>query len=549
MGSGTKSPQTSVPAPLQTAPLPASSSAFTKSWLRFAFPSLPDLIFVALLVCFALGPLSQKLLSDGDIGWHIRNGQQILISHSLPRTDSFSSTMSGRPWFAWEWLYDAGIGAIYNIVGLNGVVAASALIIALTFLIAFRVMVRDGANYVLALITLLLAVSASMIHALARPHLISWLFVVIWFAILEREENRQQDPSTPSRLYWLPVLMLLWVNLHGGFLLGFVLLAAYLLEAVATFFRTASSSRGQALSRTKSLAEVTALSAVASLVNPYGYRLYLHIYQYLSNRFLMTHINEFKSPDFHGVAERCFLLLLVIAVLAAASAWRNGSLSHWFLLLFAASAGLRASRNLPVAALLLAMIAAPYLSDLLLRLSRSESSSVIRAFAARLQAFSAKMSHTQAALRGPLWPILATFAVLWACLHNGALGPYRAMDAHFDPKHFPVNAVDRLAAERTTEPIFTQDSWGGYLIYRLYPQTKVVVDDRHDLYGEQFLQEYLKALHVESGWQSVLDGWNVNLVVMPQNSKLAAALQKDSRWRVIETDDVATTFQRLTSQP
>jgi hypothetical protein len=123
------------------------------------------------------------------------------------------------------------------------------------------------------------------------------------------------------------------------------------------------------------------------------------------------------------------------------------------------------------------------------------------------------------------------------------------MDAHFDAKHFPVQAVDHLAAEHITDPIFTQDSWGGYLIYRLYPQTKVVVDDRHDFYGEQFLREYLKVLHVETGWQSTLDGWNVNLVVMPLNSKLTAALKQDSAWRTIESDEIAVTFHRIPSRP
>ena len=119
MGSGTKSPQASVPPPSQPPPQPVSSSALAQSWLRFVLPSLADLTFVALLLCFALGPLSQKLLSDGDIGWHVRNGQQVLTTHTLPHTDSFSSTMSGKPWFAWEWLYDSLIGGIYNVSGLD----------------------------------------------------------------------------------------------------------------------------------------------------------------------------------------------------------------------------------------------------------------------------------------------------------------------------------------------------------------------------------------------------------------------------------------------
>jgi len=546
MGSGTKSPQAEVPTPSPTAPGPFSS-AIAQSLLRFVLPSLADVIFVTLLLCFALGQLSQKLLSDGDIGWHIRTGQQILAVSSLPRTDPFSSSMNGKPWFAWEWLYDALVGEIYNVSRLNGVVAASALLIAITFLIAFRTMLRDGDNHLAALALVLLAVSASMIHALARPHLITWLFVVVWLAVLDGEQSNQG--STDYRLYWLPVLMSLWVNLHGGFLLGFVLLGIYLLAAIVNLMRSASPpARLSALSRMRSLAGVSVLSAIASLVNPYGYRLHLHIYQYLSNRFLMTHINEFKSPDFHGVAERCFLILLAITALAVATSWKKIAVSHYLLLMFAAYAGLRASRNIPIASLLLAILAAPILSDLLQRISRAPATSP-ESLAFRLQTFSARMAQTQAVLRGHVWPICALLAILGACLNHGALGPCRAMDAHFDPKHFPVQAVDRLTAEQNTQPIFTQDSWGGYLIYRLYQQTKVVVDDRHDFYGEQFLREYLKVLHVEPGWQSTLDGWNVNVDVLPQNSKLTTALKQDSSWQVIESDEVATTFQRIPAHP
>jgi hypothetical protein len=525
------------------------SQPLSPSWLRLALPSLPDVIFIALLFSFAVGPLSQKLLSDGDIGWHIRNGQLIVNLRVLPRTDVFSSTMNGQPWFAWEWLYDAIIGAVYNTTGLNGVVTISVWIIATSFLIAVRMMLRGGGNYIIILVLFLLAVSAAMIHALARPHLVSWLFVVVWFAILDREETEPGNTRLRTRLYWLPVLMLAWVNLHGGFLLGFVLLGIYAIAALLSAASRDAVARSIATRRVKLLAEISVLSALASLVNPYGYSLHLHIYRYLSNRFLMTHISEFKSPNFHGVAERCFVLLLAISSLAVAVSWRRCQRSHILLLLFSGYTGLHASRNIPISSLLLAMITAPLLSLHLQRFAEAQSGSVLRAFASRLHAFSKKTNLTQNQLKGHLWPALALIVIAWACLHNGSIGSSHLLNAHFDPRHFPVQAVDRFADEKVTEPVFTQDSWGGYLIYRLFPQTKVVVDDRHDLYGEYFLREYLKVLHVEPGWQSVLDNWKVNLVVMPRNSPLTAALYSDPLWRAVESDDVATTFQRISTQP
>ncbi len=91
------------------------------SWIRWILPSATDLIFVGVLSALVFTPLAMKLLGDAGIGWHIRTGQQILATHAIPRTDSFSSTMAGKPWFAWEWLYDILVGELNRIAGLNGI--------------------------------------------------------------------------------------------------------------------------------------------------------------------------------------------------------------------------------------------------------------------------------------------------------------------------------------------------------------------------------------------------------------------------------------------
>ena len=98
----------------------ASQKTSAPAWFHLIIPSVADLIFVVLLFSLAYGSLAQRLLSDADIGWHIRSGQQIVRAHAAPLSDSFSSTMGGKPWYAWEWLYDLAIGIIYSSVGLNG---------------------------------------------------------------------------------------------------------------------------------------------------------------------------------------------------------------------------------------------------------------------------------------------------------------------------------------------------------------------------------------------------------------------------------------------
>jgi len=136
-------------------------------------PSVQDLIFVAVLGALVFTPLSVRLLGDAGIGWHIRAGQQILATHMIPRVDSFSSTMGGKPWFAWEWLYDLVVGQLEASLGLNGVVWFTAIVIAAVFAWTFRLLILRGTNVLVALVLVLLAMSASMIHFLARPHVVS----------------------------------------------------------------------------------------------------------------------------------------------------------------------------------------------------------------------------------------------------------------------------------------------------------------------------------------------------------------------------------------
>ena len=115
--------------------LPPKPSA--SAWVRWVLPSAADMIFVVLLGLLCFTGLAAKMLGDAGIGWHIRTGQLILSTHNIPRVDPYSSIMSGKPWIAWEWLYDVIVGALDSAAGLNGVVWWNALLIAATFVESF----------------------------------------------------------------------------------------------------------------------------------------------------------------------------------------------------------------------------------------------------------------------------------------------------------------------------------------------------------------------------------------------------------------------------
>jgi hypothetical protein len=513
-------------------------------WARWLVPSVGDLLFVVLLGLLAITTLSVRLLGDAGIGWHIRTGQLILATHAVPRVDPFSAGMAGQPWFAWEWLYDVLAGWLESVAGLNGVVLLTALIIAGVFSWTFRLMLWRGTNVFAALILLLLAAAAAMIHFQARPHVASWLFTVAWFWVLESSEKDHH-----TRLLWLlPPLMLLWVNVHGGFLVGFVLLAIYWFGTAWQWWKLKEDRFDDALwkirtgQRVRALTVTGILSAVATLVNPYGFQLHVHIYRYLSNRFLMDHIDEFQSPNFHYVAQKCFAGLLLLTLVALAAKRREVGASQGLVVLFAVYSGLYASRNIPVSSLLLILVIGPWLSDALKKIGDRPIGARWRALA-RTQ-FLQRMQAIELSVRGHLWPIAAIVLTCCMAANGGRLGTSLLMDAHFDGKRFPVAAVTYLENHDVQGPVVSPDSWGGYLIYRLYPRVRMVVDDRHDFYGEEFLKSYLKMVHVEPGWEGFLQQHPAHCVVVPKDSALANILAETAGWQAIYGDDVAAVFVR-----
>ena len=510
----------------------------SSSWFRFASPSITDVIFIVLLYSLSTGAMGLRLLGDAGIGWHIRNGELIVQTHSITRVDPFSYVMGGKPWYAWEWLYDVVIAALHHSFGLNGVVFFTALVIATTFALTFRLMIRSGASVPVAVILLVLALGASSIHFLARPHVLSWLFAMIWFQLLD------DSIQHPRRLFWLPVVMFLWANLHGGFIAGFVLIALYMIADALQYLRN-RETRIPTWSTLKTLGTVTALSLLASLINPYGYKLHWHVYRYLADRWLMNHIDEFLSPNFHGVAQQCFVVLLLISIVAWSVAPIRPRLVHLLIVLFAAYSGLYASRNLPVSCILLVLIIAPALSQ---AVSAAATNPQIpprtRQVFGRLESFTSRMGNLEPRFAGYIWAVAATVLGLMICAHQGLMGSTRLIEAHFDSKRFPVQAVDVIESRGVRDPIFSLDSWGGYLVYRLYPETRVFVDDRHDLYGAEFLKDYLRAIRVTPDWDKMLNSRRVNWVLVPAESSLANILKETQAWTITYEDKVAVLFRR-----
>lgn len=472
---------------------------------------------IFLYLCLSQG---MQLLVDCDTGYHIRAGEWILANHAIPRLDIFSFHTPTIPWTAHEWLSEVIMAMIHNLAGLTGVVVFFTFLLALTFYLLFLMVRREEGNILIAVMVTLLATAASQVHWLARPHIFSLLLLVPWYQILEEYRN-----GTRNRLYYLPIIMLFWVNLHGGYVSGFMLLGIYLVSELPAFFSKNSQDKSGALKRFKHLGITMLICIPVACINPYGYHILLFPFNLVSNKLLMDNVSEFMSPNFHEPSPFKYLLLLLITVLAASR--KRLSCKDLILLLVFLNMSLYSVRYIT----LFAIIAAPILlrqADFLLNDSHGRFVDALKKRAQNI----GKVDMTAGSI---LWPMLAILSVAGAVSFN-------AIHYEFDPKKKPVDAVKFLEKTNLTGNMFNDDEFGDYLIYATWPRHKVFFDGRSDMYGTERLKEYMKIRSFAEGWEQTIEKYDINWIIYNTDSPFARYLKERNDWKLIYHDKVASIF-------
>jgi hypothetical protein len=503
-------------------------------------PSLTDFAFLMPIVFLFVRMEGVKtLLSDCDTGWHIRTGEWIMAHHGVPAHDIFSYSRAGDPWYAWEWLSDVLFAWLNSRGGLAAVVLLSILLIAVTFMLLFR-LARRKSNAIVALAVTMVAMAASSVHWLARPHLFTLLFVVLFYGALERVRDGRTRLAGVPYLALLPVATILWTNLHGGFFVGILMIAAYgageLLQAA---FSADGGERRTARQRAARYFLSASACLAASLANPYFYRLHVHVWQYVSDPYQSQHIMEFLTLSFHHPAAIFFEGMLMMS--AAAAFWyvSRGRFTEPLLLLMWGHAALLAARNIPIFTIAAAPLVAAAMEEWLARLPELGVAEWLRRAVRKFNLVAAETSDTDNIAR---WHVASVAGALVVAALLYAPSPPKRFRAEFDPKSYPAAAIETLR-RGPSERIFTYDQWGDYLIYRLYPRTKVFVDGRSDFYGDDFEEKCIAVLNVKYDWAKTLDGFGVDTILLPPSAPLAGALKESSRWRVVYDDGVALVFR------
>lgn len=485
----------------------------------------------ALFYGVLVGDGPERFLRDSDSGWHIRTGESIVRTGSLPRSDPYSFTRPGKTWFAWEWGADVAMGLAHRLDGLRGVVLLYAAIVGLVVWLWFRLHWAAGGNFFLACAMASPMLTTLQLHMLARPHVLSWLYCVT--AVLVLEQASRHTARRGFRV-WHAVAAacggMLWANTHASFFLLPALAMMFAAGRLANDFLWRENGEGW-----QWFAGVGVCAAAGSFVNPYGYELHQHVVTYLSNRELLSRIGEYLSFNFHGEGTGQILLMVLVSVAGAAAAVGTRRVEHFLLVMVFGALALRSARVLPILALLGLPLANGGLTAVLREAGlRPELRRILNGFLG----YSDRVRRIDAGCRGWLLAPVMLFLV-FAVMHAPAVEARTG----FPQKEFPVlaaTAVDRLPAEAR---LLSPDKYGGYLIYRFSGQRKVFFDGRSDFYGVEFMKDYIRLIEARPGWKEQVEGFGFTHALLPNNYSLVQGL-KDWGWKQLYRDDVVTLLGR-----
>ncbi|HEX9018426.1 MAG TPA: hypothetical protein VF806_04535 [Anaerolineaceae bacterium] len=502
----------------------------------YLLPGLGDILWISALVgAIGLGPRMMNI--DGDLGRHLTIGRWILANGRVPTTDLFSHTMAGQPLTPHEWLSQVLFALADRAMGLNGVVLLSGLVIATAFWLVYR-RARDASHEILgAVFAVVLAMAASSLHWLTRPHIFTFLMLALWVNVLEDLRRGRLQ-----RWWWLPVIMLAWANLHGAFIAGFVTWGLYGLGvAWDAFWRNFSKGEGLHGRFWRYFLLGGAASLLATLANPAGPGLWATSVGYVGNRYLVSHTAEYLPPNFHDPSTWPFLVMIGLFVLALGLQGRRQEGGH----------GVSAARVIPAAAWLVmglysvrnaplfAIVAAPLLASVFAEWLAANHYRL--KLLSRFNQMNQRLLQTDLSLRGILWPVIILALVIIG-YQSGAKLDFQQRGNAFDSQVFPVQAVDWLVEHPQQGNMFNHFPWGGYLLYRMWPQQRVFIDGQTDFYGEGLTRQYEQVLTISTGWEAVLEQYQVRWVIIPPSGPLAITLRGDPGWKSVYQDETAEIF-------
>lgn len=465
-------------------------------------------------------------IMDPDFWWHLKTGQYIVTTKSIPRTDIFSVSRFGSEWVTHEWLSEILMYAVFSLWGFGGLIVVFALVITFAFWIAYRRCESRTPHLFVAAVALLLGVTTTTPFWGVRPQMFSLLFASVFLAVLDKYQRGEGN----RLIWWLVPLMLLWANMHAGFAIGLVFILLTITGIAIDEAILHKRSLAFIWTRIRRLCLVWLMCVVAVVINPNGLRLYSYPFETLKSYAQMRYIGEWQAPDFQDPMFLPLLILILVLVCVPIFSRKRPRLSELLILLVTLAAAFRSVRNIPF----FALVAMPVLAD------QFWSWLSARDRATEVISNDGHHDNSRRALAINLLGFVVMAVILTPFLVRRTLGRQPRSQAGY----FPVAAVDFIKSQNVPQPIYNEYQWGGYLIWHLYPQYRVYIDGRADVYGDALIEEYYTIYGGTRAWREPLDSHGIRTVLVKPDTPIASLLRQDKGWQNVFEDSHAVIFVR-----
>jgi hypothetical protein len=472
-------------------------------------------------VMIVIAALFVGSVQDPDFWWHIRIGRWMVENGRMPSTDIFTYTVPTHIWTDHEYLTEILMWVVYSAMGAIGIGIFFGLITYAGFYLMYRQARREP--FVVVGVGLALGAVAGAPIWGPRAQMITFALTCLELYWL------QGYLSGRSRaLQFFPLLMALWANLHGGWVIGFVWLGVAIAAELIGWAWNPSNPAHRA--HVRFLAIITAASAVAVLATPHGFSLYLYPFQTVASAAQERLIVEWFSPDFHQPYLRPFELMVLLLIVGFAL--RRPTIYDLLLSLVALALALQSVRNIA----LFVAAATPVL---------------IRSYSGYWKEVSGARGWKLTIPTRPVFGYITALALVVVALATAVHIVNEVTPSHqqgLTASNYPVAAADWLAAHpEVGTRMYNQYGWGGYLAYRFYPESnrRVFIFGEAALMGDDLLNDYEDVQTLRSDWKTLLDKYGVDYVIYNRGEALANVLATQSDWKLVYEDPEAVIYQKI----
>ena len=492
---------------------PVHEGAGVPRWLKlravFSFPVML-MGWIVLVVVRA----AEMGLPDPDIWWHLRNAQFLFTHRALPNFDTYSFTVAGHPWMNSEWLAEIPYYLAWRVLGLEGIEIVMLLVLEAIFLGVLYLCYQRTKHIKASILACWIALFLGTVNFAPRTVLFGYVCLIILLAILECFRSKGRAP-----LWLLPPLFCLWINTHGSWCLGLMVLGIF----TACGFVEGEWGVVQAYRwsprQLRQLIGTFCASCAALFVNPYGYRLVLYpVDMAVRQRLNMAFIEEWASINFHRGRGQVVLVLLAVLFCSALAMRHRWRLSDLALTLIAFYGGFCHERLLFLAGIIVAPIVAE-LAD--------------------------SVPHYQPEADKP-WLNAAIICGILAFVVFRFPGP--AQLERQVGAEFPAEIMPYLESHPPSGRVLNDYDWGGYLGWR-DPQLKVFVDSRVDIFEYAgVFKDYIDLMRFKKPLK-ILDEYRIRYVLMPPGAPIVVLLKSLPNWKVVFRGRLSTLLERVGPLP